>query len=137
MSSKQRILIAGTGDAVDMARSILGQALDCTCATTLSEALKLVDSRLSAVVCNVSFSDSMMFDFVRAVRANQEFASIPIICFRMPDRKLSDTAHHGLEEALATFDKTTFIDLYALARAGDKVGAGANLLKVVLSQITA
>lgn len=136
-TSKRRILVAGTADAVNFVGAVLGPVLECVSATTLSGALDLVDSNPSAILCNVRFDDSTMFDFVDAVRAKRQFGNIPIICFRVLDRKLSETAHHGLEEAVATFDKATFIDLYAIAQASGENAARAALREIVLSRIAA
>ena len=131
------VLIAGTSDAIETAKQALGPAFSYRVAHSLEDAISQLSPDLDVILCNVAFDSSRMFDFIRAARSLRSPKIVPIICFRHPRRALSEATHHGLELSLQEFERTSFVDLYALSKQGTVGGALSALRQAVLTEIQA
>ncbi|HZQ74096.1 MAG TPA: hypothetical protein VFB08_14360 [Burkholderiales bacterium] len=132
---KPNVLIAGTPDTIDTVREVFGDALDLRVAHTLYGALDALDKETELILCNVRFDESRMFDFLYAVRARPNSAAIPIVCFRAPDKSLSEAMHGAIDSALRTFDNATFVDMHEIARKSGAAAAMDGLRVAVVSRL--
>jgi len=111
----RRVLVAGTQDAVDTARAVLGGEFELAAAYSVAEALKEVEGGVELVLCNVRFDDSRMFDFLGALDEG-EFRRVPVVCFRMEGGSLPPAMERSVELALRELGIAAFVDLPALSR---------------------
>lgn len=129
------ILLAGTRDAVAVAKVALGSAFSYRIAYNVHEAISNLGPDIDLIVCNVAFDDSQMFDLVRAARSSKTTPLIPIICFRQ--RPSTMALHHALELAIEDFERTSFVDLHALRQNGGDAAALLALREAVLKAVVA
>lgn len=108
--SRPRILIAGTQQAIEILRGVLGDDFDLPSATSIDEALYLLEPRVDLIVCNVRFDDSRMFEFLHALQDTSAGRGVPVICCRLHTDPLTPRVRRAIEHALEALGITTFID---------------------------
>jgi response regulator RpfG family c-di-GMP phosphodiesterase len=108
--SKPRVLIAGTQQAIDFLQEVLGRDFELLSATSIHEALYLLDPRVDLIICNVRFDDSRMFEFLHALQGTPAGHGVPVICCRMQPDPLSPRVRRAVEHALEALGITTFVD---------------------------
>ena len=108
------VLVAGTAEAIATAKYALGPDFASLPASSVDHAISLLSEDIDAIVCNVDFDDSRMFDFIHAARQSFAARLIPIICFRHQARPLSRTTRDAIELALSMVAQTCFVDLYSI-----------------------
>ena len=123
MPSSKIVLIAGTEEAIDAARASLGDTYEYRIASSVEEAIAMIDQNLAVIACSVRFDESRMMDFVQRVRDDPVGCAIPVVCFRSLDRVLSPGLHCAIEQTIALFPKVTFVDLYAIQRGAGRDAA--------------
>lgn len=108
------VLVAGTAEAIATAKYTLGPDFAYLPAYSVDHAISLLSEDIDAIVCNVDFDDSRMFDFIHAARQSSAARLIPIICFRHHARPLSRATRDAIELALSMVAQTCFVDLYSI-----------------------
>ena len=108
-----RILIAGTSAAIDNFTRALEQHAVLIPARSVQEALQLSEQDIDAVLCNVRFDESRMFEFLQGLNLKTRERRIPVICVRLY-RAFSPTTLLAVTEALEVVGVTRFVDLYDL-----------------------
>jgi len=108
--SRPRVLIAGTQQAIDDLREVLGRDFEVLSATSIHEALDLLDPHVDLILCNVRFDDSRMFEFLHALQSTPAGHGVPVICCRLQNDPLSPRVRRAIEYALEALGITTFID---------------------------
>lgn len=108
-----RILLAGTTAAVQNFTRALGSHAVVIPAYSVREALQVPLDEIDAVLCNVRFDESRMFEFLQALGERTGARRIPVICVRMY-HVFSPTTLTAVAEALQVLGVTRFLDLYDL-----------------------
>jgi hypothetical protein len=134
-AARQRILVAGTVDAVQTARLIIGEDFDYRCAFSLEQAQAELHPGLRAVLCNMRFEDARMLDFLEALRGDERGASLPLVCFHAHGWEVSSSAQEAMQTLLDGFPNARFVDLYAIARSDGVSAAAAALREAVSSAV--
>ncbi|HEX7052498.1 MAG TPA: hypothetical protein VF211_01025 [Burkholderiales bacterium] len=127
-AAQQRILLAGTVDAVRTARLIIGEGFDYRCATSLDEARTQLCPDLAAVVCSLRLDDAPVVELLEQLGPD-----VPVVCFHAHGRELSGSARESVREALQALGNARFVDLYAIARSRGVPAAAAALREAVSS----
>ena len=109
--TRPRSLVAGTPEALETLRKLLGEDLDLVWARSVEEALRLVDSDIDLVICNVRFDESRMFDFLHEMQKRPSIGKAPIICCRISPEPIPLASRHAIELALDALGVGVFIDL--------------------------
>ena len=107
---RPRVLIAGTQQAIDALQAVLGRDFELLSATSIHEALYLLDPPVDLILCNVRFDDSRMFEFLHALQSTPAGRGVPVICCRLEHDPLSPRVRRAIEYALEALGITTFID---------------------------
>jgi response regulator RpfG family c-di-GMP phosphodiesterase len=129
-----RILIAGTSAAIDnFTRALAPDALLIP-AHSVHEALQLSEQDIDAVLCNVRFDESRMFEFLQGLNLKTRERRIPVICVRLY-RAFSPSTLVAVTEALEVVGVTRFVDLYDLREREGLEAALARLREVVLDEV--
>jgi response regulator RpfG family c-di-GMP phosphodiesterase len=108
--SKPCVLIAGTREAIDVLQEVLGRDFELLSATSIHEALYLLDRQVDLILCNVRFDDSRMFEFLHALQGTPAGRDVPVICCRLQPDPLSPRVRRAIEYALEALGITTFVD---------------------------
>ena len=137
MPTVQTVLVAGTEDAITAAVASLDGSYRCKTASSVEDAMAMIDNNLAVIACSVRFDESRMFEFVELVRGHQVGRTVPIVCFRSLDRPLNSRLHDAIEQATAVFPRVTFVDLYAIQRAAGKEAALAAFRRTIASSTEA
>jgi hypothetical protein len=132
---RRRVLVAGTQDAIDAARAVLGEELELAAAYSVAEALQQVAHGVELVLCNVRFDDSRMFDFLGALNAMPGARRVPVICCRVARSPISGGARRGIELALEALGVLAFLDLHELESRDGPVAARAALRGMVMTHL--
>jgi DNA-binding NtrC family response regulator len=114
--TRPRLLVAGTPEAFATFRELLGEHLELVWASSVKEALGLVDSGIALVICNVRFDESRMFDFLHEMQKRSAARKIPIICCRISPEPIALASRHAIELALDALSVGVFIDLAQMRR---------------------
>lgn len=107
---RPRVLIAGTQQAIETLRGVLGGDFDLASATSIHEALYLLEPRVDLILCNVRFDDSRMFEFLHALQSTPSGRGVPVICCRLQSDPLSPRVRRAIEHALEALGITIFVD---------------------------
>ena len=134
-SSRPRVLVAGTADAIEALAFALGDDAELVPAESVREALARLDAGpIDTIACNVKFDESRMFEFLQAVMLRQQERPVRIVAFRIDRRPLSASIRNAIQNALEALGVARFIDLAQVrARDGDAV-ALETLRKIVLDE---
>ena len=135
MPERSRVLVAGTREAVDMARAVLGEEFELLTAYSVAEALERVRGGVELVLCNVRFDDSRMFDFLGALNAMPGARRVPVICCRVERRTMSAGARRGIELALEALGVIAFLDMHELEQRDGPAAAQAALRETVMRHL--
>lgn len=108
--SRPRILIAGTQQAIETLHGVLGDDFDLPSATSINEALYLLEPGVDLILCNVRFDDSRMFEFLHALQNTPAGRGVPVICCRLQTDPLTPRVRRAIEHALEALGITTFVD---------------------------
>jgi len=111
MSSRPRVLIAGTEIAISTCERLIGEAADVIEARSLGEALELIDPSVALIISSVRFDESRMFDFLTALEARRERCHAAVICCRVFREPLSDAMYAAIETAARALGVKAFLDL--------------------------
>ena len=114
--TRPRLLVAGTPEAFATLGELLGEHLELVWASSVKEALGLVDSDIALVICNVRFDESRMFDFLHEMQKRPAAPKIPIICCRISPMPMALASRHAIELALDALGVGVFIDLAQMRR---------------------
>jgi hypothetical protein len=131
----RRVLVAGTQDAVDTARAVLGGEFELAAAYSVAEALKEVEGGVELVLCNVRFDDSRMFDFLGVLNALPRAKRLPVVCCRVARSPVSAGARRGIELALEALGVLAFLDMYELEARDGPEAAQAALRATVMAHL--
>ena len=131
----RRVLVAGTQDAVDTARAVLGGEFELTAAYSVTQALKEVEGGVELVLCNVRFDDSRMFDFLGALNAMPRARRLPVVCCRVARSPVSAGARRGIELALEALGVLAFLDMHEVEARDGPEAARAALRAAVMAHL--
>src|SRR5258708_7649101 len=109
--ARPRVLIAGTPQALQVLGSLLRGDSDILCARSVKEALRLVDSSVDLIICNIRFDESRMFDFLHELQQRPWVEKIPVICCRIHGYPIPLASKHAIGLALVALGVATFVDL--------------------------
>jgi hypothetical protein len=128
-----RILVAGTPDGVSLVAGILGEELELLAAHSVDEALRQLKQAepLHAVVCNLRFDDSRMFDFLDAC-AGALSPPPPIVYLHASPPPLSAPARRAMEAALTALGVQAMLDFPALSASLGQEAACEVLRRTIL-----
>lgn len=132
---RRRVLVAGTREVVDAARTALGGELELAAAYSVAEALREVEGGVELVLCNVRFDDSRMFDFLGALNAMPGTRRVPVICCRVARSPISAGSRRGIELALEALGVLAFLDLHELEQRDGPAAAQAALRRMVMAHL--
>jgi len=132
---RRRVLVAGTQEVVDAARTALGDELELAAAYSVAEALREVQGGVDLVLCNVRFDDSRMFDFLGALNAMPPSRRVPVICCRVARAPLSGGSRRGIELALEALGVAAFLDMHELEQRDGLAAAQAALREAVMARL--
>ena len=105
------ILVADVADADQRMRAIFAGA-ELRFARTHDHALReLAEGACDLLVIGVHFDDSRMFDLLRAVRTDQRFAGLPVVCVKSRRPGRISIASQDLEMAVRALGADAFLDL--------------------------
>lgn len=127
---RPRILAAGTSVAIENFTRALEDHAEIIPAHSVREALDLCDAQIDAVVCNVRFDESRMFEFLQGLAERNRERRMPVICVRML-RNISPATLAAVVEALEVLGVTRFLDLYEL-RERDGMDAALEALRIAV-----
>ena len=133
--TKQRILVAGTVDAVHAACAIVGDGFDYRRAFSAHEALAVLDSPLDLIVCSMRFDDGSMVEFLRTLEKAQQRSPVRVVCFHAHGWEVSRGACAQVQAALRGLGDGQVVDLYALAQERGVSAAVAELREAVGSRL--
>jgi len=133
---RPRVLIAGTQQAIDVLREALGRDFELLSATSIHEALYLLDPRVDLILCNVRFDDSRMFEFLHALQSTPAGRGVPVICCRLQSDPLTPRVRRAIEYALEALGITTFIDRPLLLERHPPAVIDEMLRQLVIDQVT-
>jgi hypothetical protein len=108
--SRPCVLIAGTQQAIDVLQAVLGRDFALLSATSIHEALYLLDPHVELILCNVRFDDSRMFEFLHALQSTPAGRGVPVICCRIQPDPLSPKVRRAIEYALEALGIAIFVD---------------------------
>lgn len=131
----RRVLVAGSQDAVDAARAVLGGEFELAAAYSVTEALKEVERGVELVLCNVRFDDSRMFDFLGALNAMPRARRLPVVCCRVARSPVSAGARRGIELALEALGVLAFLDMHEVETRDGPEAAQAALRATVMAHL--
>ena len=132
-NQKQRVLVAGTADAIEAVRQALRDEAEVCPAYSVQEALAcFAGDHFVSVACNVRFDESRMFEFLQALMDRS--AGVRVVAFRVEEEALSKSIRDAIRNALEALGVERFVDLSQLrAEYGDEV-ARETLRKVILEE---
>ena len=130
----RRVLVAGTGEFIDAARTALAGELELAAAYSVAQALEELERGVALVLCNVRFDDSRMFDFLGALNARVP-GRMPVVCCRLARAPISGGARRGIELALEALGVAAFLDLYELEQRHGAAEALARLRATVMAHL--
>lgn len=125
----KRILVADVPQMDGRYNAALG-GWEVAFVRTLSQARRAITERYDLVVIGVYFDDSQMFELVRAIRADERCAEVPILVVRGRTGFTAVSAR-ALEVALKALGADEFIDLALL---GDDA-AGNSALRATAKRL--
>jgi response regulator RpfG family c-di-GMP phosphodiesterase len=129
--------VAGTPEAVEMIRRLLGPDVEILAAYSTEEALRMLDARPDLLICNVRFDESRMFDFLQALKSGPELRAVPVLCCRVSLTELAPAVTRAIRMALEALGIRTFIDCARLYREQGAAGADAALRAAILERLGA
>lgn len=109
-----RVLVADTPLSITDLRGAQDVSLALIVVNTMEEAAAALDQDLDAIVCNIHFNGSRMFELLRLARTHPMTRSVPFVCFRDLDTDLGPSVTENLTSATRTLGATAFIDFHAL-----------------------
>src|SRR4051812_8234849 len=113
--ARPRVLIAGTPEALETLKALLGDEVDIVAARSVREAVGLLESGVRLVICSVRFDESRMFDFLHEVqRQSERGSSIPVVCCRTDGGAFPAASQRAIEMALEALGVGSFVDLAQL-----------------------
>jgi hypothetical protein len=130
---KPRLLVAGTSPAIETVRHLFGAEAECIPARSLRDAIHGLAMRPDAILCNVRFDDSRMFDLLEAAKAQLVARETPFVCFRLDP--LPASWRRCIEVAVLAVGATAFVDLSALERERGRDAAERQLREIVLASL--
>src|SRR4051812_40822603 len=131
---RPRVLMAGTEEAIALARVVLASEVAVVAALSIEAAVQRLDASIDLILCNVRFDDSRMFDFLAALQEGA-YREVPVVCFRNAPGSLQPAMDKSLEMALAELGVAAFVDLPAIAQGCDMDTAMAVLRRRVLEAL--
>ena len=111
---RPRILVAGTQNAFELCRRVLGEENELLCAGSLREALGKLDDSIALIVCSVRFDESRMFEFLHALQTHPSAREVPVICVRTGHAPLSPSTHDAIAAATEALGVEDFLDMHGL-----------------------
>lgn len=135
-ASAQRVLIAGTEEAVRLLTDVLAGDLEIVCARSVREALQRLTTHgpFHYVVCNVSFDESRMFDFLQALRAAELQPPPRVVCVHAKPSALSPRARPAIEAALEALGVHALVDFAELVAVRGELAARQILRTTILAK---
>lgn len=87
-------------------------------AETLNSALRITEQdSFDAIICGVAFDESRMFDFLRAITADEKFTNVPFICCRVTDSELINAIFENLQVSCRLLG-AEFVDFHRMKKEG-------------------
>jgi CheY-like chemotaxis protein len=132
--SAGRVLIAGTPEAVSLARAVLGEALQVVAVHSVQEALEALAARepFHCVVCSLRFDDARMFDFLYTFRASRARTAPRVAYVHASPPGLSPSVSRAIETALRSLGVAAFVDFPALVAEFGEPAAREALRRAIL-----
>ena len=130
--TRPRLLVAGTPEAFATLRALLGEHLELVWASSVKEALGLVDSDIALVICNVRFDESRMFDFLHEMQKRSAARKMPIICCRISPEPIALASRHAVP-AIAVY--RDFADAGGLLSYGPSFAAAYRIKGIYAGRI--
>ena len=130
-SSRPRVLVAGTADAVEAVMAAVRDAADIVPAYSVKEALaELERASFDTIACNMRFDESRMFEFLQAVMERD--LAVRIVAFRIGRTLMSRSSRNAIRNALEALGVERFVDYSQLRAEYGEAVALETLRKVVL-----
>jgi len=130
---KPRLLVAGTPPAIETIRRLFGAEAVCIPASSLDDAIRRLEAHPDAILCNVRFDESRMFELLTAAKTQPVTRQTPFVCFRLAT--LPAPWRRCLEAAVLAIGATAFVDLSSLERERGRDAAEQRLRDIVLEQL--
>ncbi|HJT61486.1 MAG TPA: hypothetical protein VJ797_07365 [Burkholderiales bacterium] len=130
-----RILVAAGDDTLRIIEPAIEAHAKLLSAPRIEQALRLVGTRIDAVVCDAGFDDGRMFVLLHALRVLRPKRSPPVICCAR--RTSSEPAREAIEAAARSLGACAFVQLGELAQRYDRSIAGEILAQMVRRRIKA
>ena len=108
---KPRLLVAGTPPAIETIRRLFGAEAVCWPASSLDDAIRRLEAHPDAILCNVRFDESRMFELLQYVKALPEYKEVPVICVQCMEVALADAVLKNMDDAVKALGGTAFVDL--------------------------
>ncbi len=109
MAKLPKILLACTPVGHDIVQPAFAQRAELLSATTMAEALSLLNPDLDLIVCQMHFDDSRMFDLLRA--AKQTAPDVPFVACRLIGSVLSRAMMEAMMVGAKHAGAETFLDI--------------------------
>lgn len=127
-SKPAKVLIAATPQSRRRLNELLSDHFELFHAATIKQALKSArEVQPHAIICTLTFDDSRMFDFLKAVKDDSLISSIPFITCREASA-LPKVVAESIETATHYLGSTLYLDLIRLNERG-RGNEGALLVK--------
>ena len=133
-AATQRVLIAGTEEGVRLLTDVLAGDLEIVSARSVREAMERLATHgpFHFIVCNVSFDESRMFDFLQALRAAELEPPPRVVCVHAKTTPLSPRTRPAIEAALEALGVHALVDFAELAAARGEAAARELLRETIL-----
>jgi hypothetical protein len=128
---RPRVLVAGSDDAIEMVRGLIGADVELSVARSVEEACAQLGA-VDLVICNLRFHESRLFDFLRLVVRRPRARRVPVICCR---NRLSWYGERSVRLALRELGVDAFVDVALLERRAGRPAAAQALRSAVLSRL--
>lgn len=108
---KLNILVAEVPGVIPLVQEAWSDHFQLTFCCSMQEAERLLAMHFDVIVCGTHFAESKMFDLLRHAKASPASCETPILCVRVLDGELDNSAFQGISLAAAALGAAAFVDL--------------------------
>lgn len=135
LAERRRVLAADTPEGIATMRKILEPMLEVVPASSMADALELLEGKVDLMVCGIHFEDCRMIDLLRLAKADPLSRDKPILCYRDHASELPTTIFQSLSISCKALGAADFVDLHALKQEVGVMSADARFLAIVLRHL--
>lgn len=110
-TEKLNILVAEVPGIMPVVQEAWSNHFNLTFCCSMQEADRLLALHFDVIVCGTHFAESKMFELLRYVKASPVSRGTPILCVRVLDGELDNSAFQGISLATAALGAAGFVDL--------------------------